>query len=184
MKNKITWRIWLLIVVLLISIVAIFGIPPKFLQGGVEIKSVEQNSTTFEQGLRKGQIITGIDGKEIKNLTDFSNTLSGKFNSDESVKTTIQTTSGDFVLFSSQSPKIIISETGKTNLELGLDLQGGSRAIIKAENKKLSLQEADDLKEILQNRLNVYGLEDIDISTISDLSGEHFIKIEIAGGNS
>ena len=181
MKNKLTWKIWLWLAVLSVSIIAIFGIPPKFLQEGVEITGVEQNSAAFELGLRKGQIITEIDGKKIRNQDDFSAALSGKFTSNESVKTTIQTTSGDFILFSSSHPEISVSETEKTNLETGLDLQGGSRAIIKAENKKLSLQEANDLKEILGNRLNVHGLEDVDVSAISDLSGEYFIKIEMAG---
>ena len=35
--------------------------------------------------------------------------------------------------------------------------------------------------EVLLNRLNVYGIEDIKVTPITDLSGNNFVKIEIAG---
>ena len=181
MKNKMTWKIWLLVGFLLLSVVAIFGVPPKFLQDGVQVTSVEPNSTAFEQGLRKGQVVKYVDGKKIDGLDDFSNSLKDKFDFNESVKTTIGTDSGEFVLFSRNPPEITIAELGEANLELGLDLQGGSRAIVRAEDRKLTKAEAVDLARILENRLDVYGLEDIEVSTIADISGEQLIKIEIAG---
>jgi len=64
-KMKLTWKIWLLIIVLCLCLLSIFGFPPVFFEKGVLITSVEQNSTAFEQGLRQGQIITGIDGNTI-----------------------------------------------------------------------------------------------------------------------
>ena len=73
---KLTWKIWLLIFVLILCIISIFGIPPLFLQKGVVIASVNQNSTAFEQGLRQDQIITKIDNIKIGNLDDFSKTAS------------------------------------------------------------------------------------------------------------
>jgi len=68
MRTKLTWKIWLLIIVLAFSLISIFGIPPTFLEKGVLITSVETNSTAFEQGLRQGQIITSINNKQIENL--------------------------------------------------------------------------------------------------------------------
>ena len=69
-EMKLTWKIWLLIVVLAFSLLSIFGFPPQFFQKGVLITSVETNSTAFEEGLRQGQIIIGVDGKKIDNLDD------------------------------------------------------------------------------------------------------------------
>jgi len=64
---------------------------------------------------------------------------------------------------------------------LGLDLAGGSRALIKAENKSLDQGELSDLVSITQNRLNAFGLTDLKVSPVSDLSGNNFMLIEIAG---
>ena len=55
MKVKLTWRIWLLIIILALSLLAIF--PLAFSQKGVLVTSVEPNSTAFEQGFREAQVI-------------------------------------------------------------------------------------------------------------------------------
>jgi len=69
-----------------------------------------------------------------------------------------------------------------TNVRKGLDLQGGTRVLLEPE-EKIS---ADDMEIVLSNikqRLNIYGLSDIVVRTISDLSGNQYILIEIAGAN-
>ncbi|MCK5624607.1 PDZ domain-containing protein [Candidatus Pacearchaeota archaeon] len=180
MKYKLGFKIWLLIVILALSLISIF-ITPNFLQEGVLIVSVDSNSTAFDQGLRQGQIITAIDGQEIKTLEDFTNTLQGKYGFNESVKTTINTKDAEIILFSKQAPEITVSEVPKTNIKLGLDLAGGSRALIKAEDKKLNSKEINDLVDITRNRLNEFGLTDLKVSPVSDLEGNHFMLIEIAG---
>ncbi len=62
--KKLTFKIWILIIVLAFSLISIFGIPPKALQQGVVISSVESDSLSFEAGLRQEQIITAIDGEK------------------------------------------------------------------------------------------------------------------------
>ena len=74
---KIGWKIWVLIIFLVFSLLAIFGFPPTFLQKGVFVSSIEANSTAFEQGLRQNQIIIELDGQKIENLED-KVTLSGE----------------------------------------------------------------------------------------------------------
>jgi preprotein translocase subunit SecD len=180
MKLRFGFRIWLLIIVLILSLISIF-ITPTFLQDGVIIASVDSNSTAFEQGLRQGQVIIAIDGKEITSLEDFTNILQGKYNSNESVKTIITTKDSEVILFSKEAPEITVSEVSKTNIRLGLDLAGGSRALIKAEGKKLSSAEINDLVDITRNRLNEFGLTDLKVMPVSDLEGNHFMLIEIAG---
>lgn len=180
-KLKLSWRIWLLIIILAFSLISVFGIPPSFSQKGVLVTSIELNSTAFEQGLRQDQIIISVDGQSITNLEDFSKSLSDKFIFNKSVKTIIQTKESEIVLFSNQPPEITVSEIPKTNIKLGLDLVGGSRALIQAKDKKLSSKEVADLVAITTNRLNEFGLTDLKVLPISDLTGNHFMLIEIAG---
>lgn len=181
MKFKITWKIWALIIILALSLLSVLGFPPAFLEKGVKITSIDSNSTAFEQGLRQGQIITNIDGKPIKTLEDYSNALQGKFQSSQDTKTIFQTKVSEIIFFSDKAPEITVSEISKTNLKLGLDLAGGARALVKAENQKLSATQVDDLIAITSNRLNVYGIADVKVLPVSDLTGNHFMLIEIAG---
>ncbi|MEK6945615.1 MAG: PDZ domain-containing protein [Nanoarchaeota archaeon] len=176
---KLTWKIWLLIVVILLSLLSIFGIPN--FQKGVVITSVEANSTAFDSGLRKGQIITEIDGSKISNVADFGLALEGKFDTNQSRKIIIKTDKIEAVLFSNIPPQITVSEIPQTNIKTGLDLSGGARALVQAKDKQLSSSEVSDLADVINNRINVYGIEDVNVVPISDLSGNNFILVEIAG---
>ncbi len=180
MKFKLTWKILLLMIALVLSLISIF-ITPTFLQKGVLITSVDSNSTAFEQGLRKGQVITEVDGQKIDNVESFLNIIQQKFKTDENVKTIFKIKNEEYILYSKIPPKITISELPKTNIKTGLDLAGGSRALVQAKDKKLSASEIDDLVAITNNRFNVYGIADINIRSVSDLAGNYFMLVEIAG---
>jgi len=181
--KKLGFRIWLLIIILIVSLLSIFVSSYGFtlFQKGVLITSVEQNSTSFEQGLRQGQIITSIDGKAINNITDYSNYIQGKFPSEKEVKTIITTKEADIILYSNHAPNITVSHIPKTSLKMGLDLAGGARALVRAQDRELSSDEINDLVSITLNRFNAYGLSDMKVRPISDLSGNRFMLIEIAG---
>ena len=129
---KIGIRVWILIIVLALSLLVIA--PWKSLEKGVLIKNVETNSSAFNQGLKQGQIISSIDGKKINGIEDFSKIMSEKFVSGESVKTIILTDKGEFILFSDKPPEITVSTIPKSNIKTGLDLSGGSRALVKAQD--------------------------------------------------
>jgi preprotein translocase subunit SecD len=180
MKIKLTWRIWLWIFILILSLVAIF-ITPTFLQKGVLIKSVTQNSSAFEQGLRPDQVITAVDGKPITSIEDYSKIMREKFVSNVTLKTIITTKTAEYILYSNKSPDLTISNLLKTNINLGLDLNGGSRAVVQAENHSLSSSEVNDLVNIVTNRFNVYGVSDMKIKSFQDLEGNNYMLIEIAG---
>ncbi|MFH1310938.1 MAG: hypothetical protein ABIH65_00850 [Nanoarchaeota archaeon] len=176
---KIGIRVWILIIVLFLSLLVIA--PWKSFEKGVLIKSVEINSSAFDQGLRQGQIISSIDGQKINTLDDFSEIMSEKNYLNNSIKTIILTDQGEFILFSSKPPEITVSSIPKSNIKTGLDLSGGSRALVKAQDKELSSSEINDLISIVENRLNVYGISDVKISSVSDLEGNNFMLVEIAG---
>ena len=69
------WKIWLLIICVLGSLLAIF---PLDFAKGVQIASVDDNSIAFDQGLRQGQIITAIDGKSVKTFEDYKKIINEK----------------------------------------------------------------------------------------------------------
>lgn len=180
MKLKFTFKIWLWLAVLALALISIF-ITPNFLQNGVLITSVEANSSAFNEGLRQEQIITAVDGQIVKNVEDYSNIINEKFISGEKIKLTITTTKSEFIIYSEEAPQITIAEIPKTNIKTGLDLSGGARALVQAENHSLTSSEVEDLVNVITNRFNVYGISDMTIRSISDLTGNNFVSVEIAG---
>ena len=171
------WKIWLLIFVVLGSISAM--VPLNF-EKGVEIISIEQNSTAYEQGLRQGQIITNIDGQKITSFEDYKEIINSKVFLDENQKIIITTKDGEFILFTDKAPQISVVNIDKTRIKTGLDLSGGARALVATE-EKISSKELNDLIAVTSQRLNVYGLKDIIIRSVTDLSGNNYMLIEIAG---
>ncbi|MFH1642913.1 MAG: hypothetical protein ABIC04_08525 [Nanoarchaeota archaeon] len=73
-----------------------------------------------------------------------------------------------------------VYDSPKTNIRKGLDLQGGTRILLQPE-QKLQQYDLDTLIDNMKERLNVYGLSDVLIKEASDLSGNQYILVEIAG---
>ncbi len=177
---KFTFKIWLMIFFLAMSFLAIFA-GSGLTKSGVEVTSIDsENSSLFDLGLRQGDIIISIDGQEIESLEDYSSIISNKFTGEE-VKTIINTKNNEYIILTKEMPDITVDNIPNTNLKLGLDLAGGSRAIVRAENRTLTQQEVNDLVDITSNRLNAFGLTDLKVSPVSDLAGNNFMRIEIAG---
>ncbi|MFH1358669.1 MAG: PDZ domain-containing protein [archaeon] len=171
------WKIWLLIICILGSVLAIF---PLDFSKGVQVVSVEDGSQAFEQGLRQGDIIISIDEQKITNFEDYKNALSN-FPTDEKIRLTITTKTNLFILFVDEAPKISVKDIEPHRVKTGLDLSGGARALITAEEKELTDSELNDLVAVTSERLNIYGLKDVQIRPVKDLSGKNFMLVEIAG---
>lgn len=75
-----------------------------------------------------------------------------------------------------------VASAPKTNLRLGLDLQGGTRVMLKPE-AKLARPDLELLIANMNRRLNLFGLSDVVVRDASDLSGDQFIMVEVAGTN-
>jgi preprotein translocase subunit SecD len=75
---------------------------------------------------------------------------------------------------------LIVYEAPTTNIRQGLDLQGGTRVMLKPEEEVSS-----DVMEItianMKERLNVYGISDVIVRQANDLSGNQYILVEVAG---
>jgi len=174
---KFSWKIWLLIIVLMCSALLI---SPNF-EKGVIIKSVEKNSTSFDSGLRAGGILTSVNGESVKTVEDYQKIINSIFPTQNKTRLDIITKDNQFILFTDQAPLITLANIPKTKIKTGLDLSGGARALVKAENKSLSSQELNDLITITSNRLNEFGIADISVKSVKDLSGNNFMLIEVAG---
>lgn len=75
---------------------------------------------------------------------------------------------------------IIVYDAPKTNLRKGLDIEGGTRVLLKPETD-VSEDTLNNIISSMEQRLNVYGISDVTIRPATDLSGNKFIRVEIAG---
>ena len=184
---KITWRMWVMIFFVIASLIAIFSIPPLFLEKGVVVKAVQQNSSLFEKGLRPGEIIKQINGQEILTSADYNKAMEpyALLVGNQTQKFNIVTDKNEIIgLFSQDVTKqVAIEQIPPTRLKTGLDIQGGARALVTAENLTLNDEQLDDLISVSQERLNVYGLTDMKLKKVSDLSGNKYMLVEIAGSS-
>ena len=183
---KITFRIWVLIVFVALSAIAIFGIPPLFLQQGVVISSVNADSLAFEDGLREEMIIQTINGMEILTLEDYSMALEPYrlLDEDETLKLTLKTDTLEIINLFGKGiiDDIFVKEISKTRIKMGLDLRGGSRALVKAD-VFLSESDLDDLIAVSEHRLNVYGLSDVKFFKVLTTNQDNLMGVEIAGSS-
>jgi len=183
---KITFRIWILIIAIALSLISIFSIPPMMLEKGVIVSSVERNSTIFQDGLRDGMIIQSINGQEVNTVEGYTEALyqMNNLQENESQKLTINTKNLEIINL--YTKKIIndisIEEIPSTRIKTGLDLRGGARAFIKAD-VPLNDAQLNDLISISEQRLNVYGLSDVKFFKVKKSSGENLMGIEIAGSS-
>ncbi|MBI2148283.1 hypothetical protein HYU23_01250 [Candidatus Woesearchaeota archaeon] len=177
-------RVIILIVFLLISF---FSINHQFSKEGVAITSIEFNSTSYEIGLRTPspdlsptarEKILEVNGQKINSVEEFYNAekiipING------TVKIATTKTTYDF-LKQYDNLGITVVEAPASNLRKGLDLQGGTRVLLKPEGD-VTDQDIKDVIDTMENRLNVYGLADVTLKSASDLGGNKFIVVEIAG---
>ncbi len=173
---KISLRIWVLVIFLVLSLLAI---KPTF-DSGVVVKFIEQNSSAAEAGLKQGEIIKKINGEEISDIEDYSRTISSVFTIEGEKRLGITTKDNEYIFLTSEAPKIIVENIPRTSIRTGLDLRGGARALVKPEIS-ISETQLQDLVDISRNRFNVFGLSDVSIKGVSDLSGERFMLVEVAG---
>ena len=154
---------------------------------GVIINSVELNSSTYNSGIRSPdpsiaptsrEKILLINEKEINNLDDYTK-LNSNILLNSSVR--LKTDKSTYIFIKdSDTLGLNIGNIPSSNLRKGLDLQGGTRVVLRP-SEKLSNEKLQDASSILENRLNVFGLSDIIVKPTSDLEGNSFIIVEIAG---
>ena len=177
-----------IIIWLLVLILSVIWINPALNTDGVAIKSISDNSSAFNAGMRdlenvkpRGlEVITFINNNEIKNLEDYANELNKiKINS----TFRIDTDKGRYTLLRDFNDiGVSVTEVAGTNLGKGLDLAGGTRVILKPEIE-LTDEEFEILLATMKNRLDFYGVKDIKVKDSKDLLGSRFVVVEVAGAS-
>jgi preprotein translocase subunit SecD len=177
-------RIWILVFFLVISY---FAINPQFSSEGVSIKGIDPDSAAYLAGMRSPQKeisptnyerILEINGEQILHLNDYSSVIN-QITIGETV--TIKTDKQIYSLTKdTEDLGISAQEVATNNIRKGLELQGGTRVLLQPE-VEITDQQRDELIQVMEYRLNTYGLSDITIRKTDDLSGNKYILVEIAG---
>ena len=178
MAKRLTWRIWLMLIVLILSLLAL---KPSF-DSGVVVRSVETNSSVELAGLRQGAVVTSVNGQSVADKADYTQVVEELFASGVEQRVDLGTTNGEITYLSSTAPEITVEDVPRSRLQTGLDLRGGSRALVQAD-QPLTGEELDDLIAVARNRFNVFGLSDVQIRGVTDLSGNRFMLVEVAGAS-
>lgn len=143
-KKVLTLRVWILIIALLITVLAISYNPWA---SGVEIKTVEANSAAAEQGMSTGEKIEEINGIKINAVEDYQKTVEDYKTTTKQVE--IETDRGKFTYNITNSigftyENLTIKEAeGYTKLES--DMQITAINGVKVENSTELSQEINDI---------------------------------------
>ena len=96
----------------------------------------------------------------------------------------LRTSKSEYAMLLSSLPDITIGVSKKSNIKRGLDLSGGTRVLLKPiSDQKITDNIISDIIAVLERRLNVYGLADLRLRPASDLEGNRYVLIEIAGAS-
>jgi len=152
---------------------------PSF-DSGIEVKSVDQGSQVFEAGLRQGEKILFVNGEPIEEKEEYAQVINSIFTDEGEKRLTITTETNEYVFLTNETPQITIGDISRTRIQTGLDLRGGARALIRPD-AEITDSQLQDLVDISRNRFNVYGLSDVSIKGVSDLDGNKFMLVEVAG---
>ncbi len=180
---------WRIILVLAFLFSSFFWIHPNFDKVGLEITSVKEPAVFY--GISIGDVVTNINGYEINNMGDFVQATS-KLNTSEAVTVEFKRETLPYV-FSTFSEMyfpgelknktnigFFVEEIGDTNIEFGLEIEGGTKVLLKP-NKTLTQDEVENVIAVLEQRLNIFGIKEIPISYVQDFSGNQYFRLEFAG---
>lgn len=174
-KKFFTVRVIILFITLLLMLIAI---SPNPFASGIQVKSAR--GEVAENGLKINEFIESINGKKISSINDFNSLINSEYK--ENSTFVIKTDKGEVAYIASEKPQVTVKEAKKTNIEVGLDLSGGTRVVLEPNTTKVVTQkQINDLIDVLNNRLNVYGLSDLQIRSAEDKDGKKLIIVEIAG---
>jgi len=180
------WKVLLLIACIIFAVVAI---SPN-LNKGVAIRNVIKDSPASLAGIEnpkptiaptQRERIIEINGQSINNIDDYNLILRDL---KPNIPIIVKTNKNVYKLNLENSTDLglRVYNAPRNNLRKGLDLQGGTRVLLKPETQ-LSKDEMDILLSNMKERLNVYGLSDIIVRDATDLTGNQYVLVEIAGAN-
>ena len=187
-KLLMEWNLWLLIILLIASIMAIHPFTPT---NGVIIEGVRSPAPST---LKAGYVITELNGKIITNLTDYNSAYS-QIKTGDVIRISYREEISPYYYVTREAPAfiaterenktslgLIVGDAPSNNLDYGLEIVGGTKLLL-TPNRTLTNDEAENLVSILSQRLNLFGLKEVPVNFISDFSGNQYIRIEFSGAN-
>ncbi len=192
-----SFRVWILIFFLFMSYVAIDYSGSS--SGGVVINGVTPASPAENSGLlfdaqinpKDFEEIHSINNKLVKSVEDFYALLSNVEENSTVILRTDKNPSGykiEIPVLNNQTEVsdvigFSVREAPSSNIRLGIELEGGSRLILKPE-QDLSDEDFDLLVDTLQSRLDVYGASGTKVNKIEDaFSEDKFVIVESISSN-
>jgi preprotein translocase subunit SecD len=130
-----------------------------------------------KSGLKENSTLLEINNRAIEDDYSF---FVVKNELEPTIKLSIKTNKGSYRFLVNDTPNIVVKPVPFTRIKTGLDLQGGSRGLVKPEGR-LTQQELNDLIAVSRYRLNVYGISDVNIRAANDLAGNKYMVVEVAG---
>ncbi|MFC1741521.1 hypothetical protein ACFL3V_03220 [Nanoarchaeota archaeon] len=122
------------------------------------------------------EIVTVNKTFKYKNGTRFEKEVNKTVNKTVSIQKTLVEVVG------TEGIGLTVYNAPTTNVKKGLDLQGGTRVLLQPE-EKVDAEDMDVVLSNLKERLNVFGLSEVVVREASDLEGNQYVLIEIAGAN-
>jgi len=149
----------------------------------IQIKTNKGMYQLVTQPLLKITILNETEQKKFNETVSVNETINGTVQSiNKTVEKTIIVNKTKSEIIGTEDLGLVVYDAPTTNLRKGLDLQGGTRVLL-APEEKLDSDDMDILLENMKYRLNVYGLSDVVVREVGDLSGNQYILVEIAGAN-
>lgn len=176
------------IILLLFIVFALFAIEPSLNSQGVIITSIDANTSASLAGFNLHSAtdspmdyerIISINNQEVIDEQSYNQIVS---NAKPGETLQFKTNDGLYRLtvLENVSLGLNVANAPSSNIRKGLDLQGGIRVLLQPE-EKVSEDDLDLILTNLQERLNVFGLSDVIVREASDLSGNQYILVEMAG---
>ncbi len=176
------YRIIILIIVLLFSLIAIRPMPWI---DGISIRHVSTESPAFYAGISSPsgvspmgrERILEINGFPVKTVEEFHN-IESEIQNESTVL--LKTNKNTFVINNASSNLgISVIPAPTNNIKKGLDLQGGTKIVLQPVDE-ISDEDASLIVHSISERLNIYGLSDISVRSANDLENNLFVIVELA----
>ncbi len=167
----------LLVLAVLLGI-SLYLIVSPLLSGKAGVVVAKMDSGAKCNNVKLDSVITQVSATQIKNLDDFSKSVLN-IRGDEFVSLIADGLPANCAALEDGNIGFTVAGVKKENLVFGIDIQGGSRVLLKPKGT-ITKSLLDDTISVLTTRINLYGLRDLRIYTI----GENLIQIEMGGATS
>ncbi|MBN2095135.1 MAG: MMPL family transporter [Candidatus Aenigmarchaeota archaeon] len=160
--------------------VSIWAISPDPSPKGLEVTSVGYGP--FYGNLKSGTIIYAAGMLGEGTLTDLTSPAQLADFQGKTGYLTLRTDYGTqtILLDGNDTFNLTTEKIPGSNLKFGLDIQGGTRALLRPEN--LTNSTLDDIVSVLQTRIDVYGLRQTEFRKV-EVGDEKLLMVSIAGGS-